>query len=356
MTKRLIVLTFSAVIALSISGFSHHVGAIVKSEEVTTKDLGFENPGLLPTNPFYFLKEWRRLLVKAFTPDPIKKAELELVNLNERAAEIKKLSIINVDNTKAMSRALSKYEKNIDELRSRLNNLKETSENPNIDKLLDGLTDASFRHVELFDDLKTRFEDGSELEEYLDKVEDGVYGIIAEAPEHFDTPEKFKERLEGVIIRRSIDQNDSASILREVRFVGIINRMERNLPADSIEKIGEIKNDLTRKLKERMGKVSDDDREEIFDSKFLEQLPDDKRKIFEEINDDLNDDNGSSSEGGPRDERGGIDGIVCTEQYDPVCGENQKTYPNSCYAERAGVKIIHKGLCEGNRESKPESF
>ncbi|MFN7088750.1 MAG: Kazal-type serine protease inhibitor domain-containing protein, partial [Candidatus Paceibacteria bacterium] len=38
--------------------------------------------------------------------------------------------------------------------------------------------------------------------------------------------------------------------------------------------------------------------------------------------------------------------IVCTEQYEPVCGVNAKTYPNACYARRAGVEIKHRGKCE----------
>ena len=37
---------------------------------------------------------------------------------------------------------------------------------------------------------------------------------------------------------------------------------------------------------------------------------------------------------------------VCTMQYDPVCGCNNKTYSNACAAECAGIKVYKKGPCE----------
>ena len=36
---------------------------------------------------------------------------------------------------------------------------------------------------------------------------------------------------------------------------------------------------------------------------------------------------------------------VCTMQYDPVCGCNNKTYSNACVAQCAGIKDYKKGEC-----------
>lgn len=37
---------------------------------------------------------------------------------------------------------------------------------------------------------------------------------------------------------------------------------------------------------------------------------------------------------------------MCTLQYDPVCGCNNKTYSNACAAECAGIKQYTKGACK----------
>lgn len=42
---------------------------------------------------------------------------------------------------------------------------------------------------------------------------------------------------------------------------------------------------------------------------------------------------------------------ICTDDYRPVCGCDNQTYSNSCYAARSGVNIMHQGECDSSSSS-----
>jgi hypothetical protein len=37
---------------------------------------------------------------------------------------------------------------------------------------------------------------------------------------------------------------------------------------------------------------------------------------------------------------------VCTQDFNPVCGVNHKTFGNACMAAAAGINVAHVGKCE----------
>ncbi len=117
---------------------------------IAVSDLGVQNPGILPTSRLYFLKEWSRDISRFFTFNSVAKAELELKIANEKAVEALKVQEAKPDDAEALAIALENYTKAQEQLQARLVKLKETSENPNVERLLEKLNEQTLKHAILF--------------------------------------------------------------------------------------------------------------------------------------------------------------------------------------------------------------
>ncbi len=243
-----------------------------------------ENPGILPTSPFYFFKNITRGVQRIFTVNPVKKAELEMKIADQQAAEIKKLEEVAPNRVDAISKATANYQENIERLKNRLDDLKETSQNPNVDKLVEKLTDNSIKHQELFDELKKKFEDDDELKERIESAQEKVSEIVAKIPEKFDNPEMFRERLERVI------NNQPNGVVNELRRVEIIDRISEKIPVEKRQGIETVKENLIKNFSDKMDKLPQAQIREILKPEFLEMIPGDpiqRIKIIEEIKDKI---------------------------------------------------------------------
>ena len=110
------------------------------SKAASSADIGITNPGVLPSNPFYFLKKWKRDIKRAFTFNPVDQSLLELSILNERAAEIIRLAKIFPKDSSVIELAYKKYLDNLASLPLE----KETTPQAIIKML---------KHIQLFEEL-----------------------------------------------------------------------------------------------------------------------------------------------------------------------------------------------------------
>ena len=216
------------------------VEAVVEAETITSADLGVGEPGLLPTSPFYFFKEIGRGLQRALTFDAVAKTELELKIASEKAAEAKEVAGQDPDNERGISRALMNYERAQERLRQRLESLGETSENPNIDRLLNMVAERAVLHEKLLKGLEAKHETQKSITQNIRARIQATFGEIAKK----DTAEQFAERLENAL------ESGKGSALRHIRSLETLDRLQESesLSDEAKQKLQELRNRLSEQV------------------------------------------------------------------------------------------------------------
>ena len=224
-----------------VSAQTEDVQPAAQAETVTTADLGVSDPGLLPTNPFYFLKEWGRGARRIFTFDSVKKAELELRIINEKAAELRRVEDNQPQNIKAIQSAIENYQENQQRLAEKFENLKATSSNSDVDKLLEEFADRAVKHAKVFDELETKFENNVGVAKIVNEVKEKAGEVMAAAAAK-DEPVKFAAKIEQVLI------TEKGSDLKHVRSVEILDNFVQKSSGAVKNSLEKVKDDISMRL------------------------------------------------------------------------------------------------------------
>jgi len=211
MRKKFLIVFLMGFILFSLAGTVSAVDSV---------DLGITDAGVLPTSRFYFLKEWGRGLERIFTFNSIKKAELELKIANEKAAEALEVEKLKPADSQAITKAVENYVSVHENLKLRFESLKESSENPNVEKLLNKFDDLIEKHKTLFKEIEEKH-DAEEFKEEFD--------ILDQSFDDFDD-------LDDIDIE-DLDE------LEDVEDIDDLSDLEDLDDLDDIEKIDELDND-----------------------------------------------------------------------------------------------------------------
>lgn len=253
---------------------------IIKEETIGIKDLEVAEPTLLPSSPFYFFKNFTRGILRVFTFDPVRKADLELRFADEKLAETKKLADTSPERADAISRAIENYKQSQEALKNRIESLRETSQNPNVDKLLEKFADRAVKHEKLFAELKEKF-DTKELKDKIETAKEKIEESIAEAAKK-DDPEKFVRKLENALLE------SRGSDFKHIRSLEILDRISDKAPVDLKKELSAVRSEFSQRLREDLetfAKKHEKQAPELI-KKTLEELPGDKDRrlvILEEI-------------------------------------------------------------------------
>lgn len=279
--KKSLILVLTVSFLISGAAFAHEIDEEVHDDEatetITIADLGIEDPGILPTSPFYFFKEVGRGLQRAFTFNRVGKAELELRIANEKAAEAAAVEGERPNDEQAIQRALENYQRTQERLRARLESLRDTSENPNVDRLLESLVERIVTHEKLFEEIGERHETRIKIKNTVDEIRIRIESTAGEAAEK-DSPEKFEARF-----RRALDEA-KGSDLKHLRSVPILDRIADRVSETTRERLEGLRADFTDRLRERIEERVEEGDAEL--EELLDRIPGDNLRhsvLLEEI-------------------------------------------------------------------------
>ncbi len=283
-------------------------------------------PTLLPNNPFYFLKEIGRGIQSIFTFDKIKQAELNERFSNEKLVELQKLIENNVSQS-TIDKSADLYKKAVEKSENYLAQIKdEITGNPNLNGLLEKFTIQQ-----------------PVQEQVIKKVE----GII---------PQQTAQNIKGLMTEkiRTIDSLRNCPLIAQ--------------PAPTFCLNGEIKpknSSIGCITSYECSTNSNNDSEEVcvptclnigtgvegwYNSCDKELIKYGSCKNCRAICKNI----GTTLEGQYNSCTGELikwttcsqKPEVCTQEVNPVCGKNKKTYNNECLLKNAGEELDYKGGCK----------
>jgi len=390
---------------------------VESDQTVTPEDLEIKEPKLLPTSPFYFAKDWWRDAKLFFAFNPIKKAELRQKIADEKLLELKKMAEQGVK-PKILEKAEKSYENQQKKLQAVIEKLKKRKikrparlesfkekftrhqilHNKILEKLEGQVPEQAYgkikemreRHLQRFGETMFKLEDEEKIPQRLEKAFQAIKGSDFKDFKALEFLREVRGKIQDESKKERLQQAEEKIIEKFKTKIEQLppKRQERikiyieNLPGNKVKQL-EILEELRERVKDKkeLREKLEQGRE-----KLLERMA--KKGVLSKSKDCplwTAPAPGFCKEGRiviKKDEKGcplspicivpgQIEGLqkikerlrgenkpetemVCTQIWDPVCGENGKTYSNACFARIAGQKIAHKGICKNIESSCAE--
>lgn len=164
----------------------------IQYEQLNIKE---EDIGILPTDLFYFFKEWSRGFTMLFASDPLVKAELELNILHEKASEVLKVSEVS-RNSSYIIKSLNNYQKSSGKLISRMQSLPQDQYSQDFANYID---EKLIMHELLFLQLSNRFKNAPDYQKINEAIEDTQFKALDVIVENGNRTNNIKNKAEEEI-------------------------------------------------------------------------------------------------------------------------------------------------------------
>lgn len=268
------------VVVLVSAGFG--IGtSVFAAEDGTTifvsQDFGVQNPGILPTSPFYFFKEFGRGIQGLLTRDTVKRAELESKISNEKAAELQEVQVKHPEKAGAIQKALQNYQNAQNALQARLEKVARNSNNPNVDALLAKIAERTITHEQLMVRLLDKEEISQEMKDSVEKTKEKIHFIAEKASEKEDSS-MFAERLQKEV------EKTGGGDLKMIGAIEVLDRIIKKAPDAAKQKLQVVREKIKTKAETRIEELIKENPERA--GIILERLPgvaEKKAEFFNEL-------------------------------------------------------------------------
>lgn len=205
-------------------------------------DLNMENVGMLPTSPFYFLKELRRDFMRMFTKDPVAEAFLELQIANETAGELKKVQEFKSDDVSAITKSIEKYKTAQNRLSAKLDEIKKLPKGRASSQLVEELATKAVAHERFLSSLEDEYVDQEELKSLTESAKEELGKTTKSISKTVPSDELVRA------VRKTLTSTTtpvaSDDIKKQEIIESIVNNLEEGAPESTKEQFAELRNEL----------------------------------------------------------------------------------------------------------------
>ncbi len=272
----------AVVLFLGLMAVSNSVSAQVAtttdeiSHEIIADDLGINEPNVLPDSPWYGLKKFWEGVRDVFTFNPVVKAENSLNRASTRLIEMQKL--IEEGKIKDADKVIAQYEKQIDQVKSRIEKLTDI-QSDKTSKFLDKFAEYQLKHRLILE----KIAESSDMPLEIDAAKEKALSILSEALTKTDN-EKLQERLEKAI------EKVEGSDLKEFKNLEVLKALEDKVPENARPAILKAQVNVLKRLKIDIDQLPVAQRTELI-QKFLAESRGDGARYLEALDELIANDN-----------------------------------------------------------------
>ena len=230
---------------------------VAQDEDTSAQDLGIKEPRILPDSPFYFLKEIGREIQSFITFNPVKKAELKQKFVDEKLIEVKKLIKERPKETETLDKAFKNYQLETERLEKATEKIKETIDDPDVEKFIDKFIDHNLKHQKLFG--KFEKELPPEMFQTIEQTKEENMAKFSDIGLKFATGEQFQEKIFEVM------EEQPGSHFKHFKNLEILQELEERVPEQAKEAIKMAQKNAMKRLQGDLDLMAPEDREKFGD-------------------------------------------------------------------------------------------